>query len=441
MRFTSLTLGAGKNAATIEFHPKLTVVAGVGPVERDVFAGELLGALSGTRRGTKVVLTDDNGLELVVDRRDNADADVARGPGGEDVTARYALPTGRVDLLQALGIDLDTARKRCRLNATDIAAASKADRVIDELAGLNQAYLWSIATQLVSSDKVLKTEAEIVESAFEDAPVIELIEERHQASDAAAARYESVRHHGIIVGGISAIAAIPATLMIGWTGLCFLVVAAVFAALSITTRRSMEKAAEAEAEALEQAGTESYIGFHIARMNQLLEGQRNRERLASAAKAHRESTASWGELVGELDVEWALANRDKIEAVALRLTTGGATRANHGPDLTDADPAELAQALITRLAELRKIGKDGQSLPLILDEPLKGVPLSVKQWMLELIGRSAGSPQVLLFTSDPDIAAWAKMEAMAGQLSIIAPGEAAPKKAAATETVVVSLDA
>ena len=44
---------------------------------------------------------------------------------------------------------------------------------------------------------------------------------------------------------------------------------------------------------------------------------------------------------------------------------------------------------------------------------------SVKQWVLELVGRSAGSPQIVYLTDDPDVAAWARMEALSGELAII----------------------
>ena len=58
---------------------------------------------------------------------------------------------------------------------------------------------------------------------------------------------------------------------------------------------------------------------------------------------------------------------------------------------------------------------------LILDEPLQGVSPSVKQWVLELVGRSAGTPQIIYLTDDMDVANWARMEAMSGELSILEP--------------------
>ena len=52
---------------------------------------------------------------------------------------------------------------------------------------------------------------------------------------------------------------------------------------------------------------------------------------------------------------------------------------------------------------------------------LVGMVTSVKQWMLELLGRSAGAPQVVYLTEDEDVAAWARIEALAGTLELIEP--------------------
>ena len=72
----------------------------------------------------------------------------------------------------------------------------------------------------------------------------------------------------------------------------------------------------------------------------------------------------------------------------------------------------------------------------MLDDPLVGVDAGVKQWVLELIGRSAGSPQVVYLTADPDVAAWARLEAMAGHLSVLEP---APEEEAAGGPAIAEL--
>jgi len=192
--------------------------------------------------------------------------------------------------------------------------------------------------------------------------------------------------------------------------------------VAIRFRRRMELARKAETEALAAAGARSYIGFHLQRVNGLLQGQHDRQRLAIAAEEHRHAVGRWQAVAGEVAVEWALTMRERIATSATRLTDegrGGSELA--GPSLHGVEPADLAHALVARLAELRSAGPGGQSLPLVLDEPLLGVDPSIKQWMLELVGRSAGTPQVVYLTEDEDVAAWARMEAVAGHLAVIEP--------------------
>jgi hypothetical protein len=45
----------------------------------------------------------------------------------------------------------------------------------------------------------------------------------------------------------------------------------------------------------------------------------------------------------------------------------------------------------------------------------------MKPRLLELLGRSAGEPQIVFLTDDPDVAAWARLEALTGEVSLIEP--------------------
>ena len=434
MRYGRLTLGSGKSAPSIAFHPRLTVIAGVGPLERDCLIGELIGALSGTRRGTSLELIDDDGLTLVVDRSDERGSDTVKTPEGDVLTSSYTSDRGRVDLLASIGLDVDSVRRKSRMTASDIAAASRGDAIVARLAGLEQHQLWTTADQLRLSDAFMRTEADLVGADVEDAEIIEQIEARHQEFEAAQGRHEFVRHHAMFTGGGCAIGAVPVLLMtmtnpdmvvVGRvTALAMITVAAVFTFLAVLTRRRMESARAAETDALTNAGADSYIGFHIRRMNQLLEGQQNRERIARAAKEHRVAQAAWRQLVGEVTLEWALTNADRVKAAAKRLSERGDLGPETAAALGEVEPTELAQAFVARVAELRHAGTAGQSLPLLLDEPLRGVDLSVKQWMLELVVKSAGAPQIVLLTDDVDVMEWARKHAITGACSLIAPDQA-----------------
>ena len=430
MRYQRLILQSGSIAFTLTLHPRLTVISGLGRHERDSLVGELLGGLSGARRGSTVELVDDTGRRLSVRRDDRPDLDAVWDlDTGGDVTGDF-LADGRVDVLAAMGLDLASARRRSRLASTDVAAASRSDALVQLLAYLDQDELWDTFDRVRDADARLRHEAELIGASAEDAPIIEEVEERHSRFEAALARHEWVRHHGIFVGGATTLASAPAAFLlhndIAAGG--FLSVAALTTFTSILFRRHMEKARALEGESLRKAGADSYIGFHIQRVNAMLDGQANRARLSQVAAEHREAVNAWRDLVGDVAVEWAESVRETVLTTAHRVqvegrmrSTGGSGRGAKDPDLHSVEPAELAQSLVVRLADLRHAGRGGESLPLILDEPFAGVDPSVKQWLLELVGRSAGAPQVVYLTNDPEVAEWARLEAMAGHLDVVEP--------------------
>src|SRR5690606_847953 len=85
---------------------------------------------------------------------------------------------------------------------------------------------------------------------------------------------------------------------------------------------------------------------------------------------------------------------------------------------------DISQALLARLAELRAMGPGGESFPAILDDPFHAVPSSVKPELLSAVARPSAGQQIILLTEDPEIADWARVEAMTGDLSIVEPAVA-----------------
>ena len=45
----------------------------------------------------------------------------------------------------------------------------------------------------------------------------------------------------------------------------------------------------------------------------------------------------------------------------------------------------------------------------------------MKPALLELLRRTAGTPQAILLTDDEDVASWARLEALAGELTVLEP--------------------
>jgi hypothetical protein len=421
VRYQRLILEAGRNAVTVRFHPRLTVVAGVGRQERDMLVTELIGSLAGGRPGAHLELVDDRGRRLALIRpATGAGERVLDVETGTDVTDEFAGPGGRPDVLRTLGLTAAEARKACRLTAAELAVESQGDALVTAMAGLDQPVLWSAAARLQEAERALAEASREAGSEIGDAPLIEEIERRHAEFETAQRQNESVRHHGIFIAGACAPAAGVARFFLHNTiaALAFVAVAVLTLLVSIFFRRRMEAARAAEDEALAKAGKQSYIGFQLQRVDRMLDGQTSLARVATASEDQRAAHSAWQEIAGDIEVGWAVHHRDAIEGLSRRLRVD---RDAGSGAVADIDPAELAHWLAARFTALRKVGPTGESLPLILDDPLLGVDAGVKQWILELIGRSAGSPQVVYMTADPEVAAWARMEAMAGNLTVLEP--------------------
>ena len=136
---------------------------------------------------------------------------------------------------------------------------------------------------------------------------------------------------------------------------------------------------------------------------------------------HRAARSDWEQLVGSaVTIEFAMEHREEILAAArLRqdVVSSSAIGATGGGDLI----TRFAQALNTRLAAVRTVGLRHQTLPLILDDTFQGIDSALKPPLLELLSRATVSQQVLFLTSDPDVAMWARAEAIAGNLALIEP--------------------
>jgi hypothetical protein len=197
-------------------------------------------------------------------------------------------------------------------------------------------------------------------------------------------------------------------------------IASVAVVTSLVYWRRMESARAAEDEALADAGAQSYLGFHLQRVNSLLSSDLGRQRLLRASEEQREAAQRWRVLAGDVDVEWAVSNRSAI-------ATAAKVRAEVQPFADPADPSRhdrtalAANAVVARLEALRRIGPGGESFPALLDEPFVAVDQGSLPALLELLVRGSRHQQVLLLTESTAIADWARVESMAGGVSVIDP--------------------
>ena len=421
MRVERLVIEAGENTLTLDLHPRLTVVAGMGKVERESLVGELIGALAGTRPGLHLEVEDRRGRHLAVFRPTSGRHRIVDVDRARDVTAEFTDEHGDCNLLTKLDLDSRGARRLMRFGAADLAASSHRGQAVEILSSLDQRRVWAAATALRQADGDLTSEAEAIGSAPEDAAMIEEVEARHYAVEQAADRFEAVRRRTFVIAGACAGFTLPGVYLGGVVGFLFMAIALVAVGASLAARSNVGRTIRAEEKALEDAGAHSYLGFQLQRVNGLLANDANRKALMDVAGARRAALADWQQLAGDIPVDWALANREEIEEAARlrREVDALGALSSTAPDMSEDFTGDLAHVLITRLAEARSAG--GEGAPLVLDDPFRRLDPSVKPLLLEMLGRSAGEPQIVFLTEDDDVASWARLEALTGELSLIEP--------------------
>lgn len=424
MRVERLVIEAGDNTLTLDLHPRLTVVAGMGRIERESLVGELIGALQGSRPGLHVELEERSGRHLAVFRPTVGRHRIVDVDQAQDVTTEFTGADGECNLLANLSLDSRSARTVMRFGAADLETSSHRGQAVEVLAGLDQRRVWGAAEALRRAEGHLTSEAEAIGSAPEDADMIDQVEARHIAVERAADQFESTRQRTFLIGGASAAATVPAVLVAGSMGFLFTAVALTSVAASLLARANVGRTAKAEEKALAEAGANSYLGFQLQRVNGLLGNDTNRKALMDVAGARRAALAEWQQLAGDIPVEWALANREEIhESARLRREVDAlGAISSTAPEVSDDITDDLAHVLVSRLAEVRSVG--GEGVPLLLDDPFQQLDPSVKPMLLELLGRSAGEPQIVFLTEDEDVASWARLEALTGEVALIEPAPA-----------------
>ena len=421
MQFERLVIENGANSVSFDLHPRLTVIAGLSQMERDGLVNEFVGALGNSRSGIHLELVAGNGNRFAVFRPSGAPHRVIDVDNRLDVTQQFSDATGSIDLLSRAGLDARTARRVMRFGAQDLAETTERGAYIQQLARIEQNELWSAAEALVIADRRLEEEADAVGSSVEDAEVIERIEHHHEQFERSQADSEKVRRLTFLAAGFAALLAVPAAALIGTAAVVPLGLVALGAvAVSIIYWQRMERARAAEEAALADAGAQSYLGFHLQRVNSLLSSDLGRQRLIRAAEEHRQAAQRWHALAGEVDVNWAIANRAEI-------TSAARLRADVQPFLTPEDPtggdqtAAAAHAVLGRLEQLRSLGPGWESFPALLDEPFQQLDTSILPAMLELLVRSSEHQQIILLSESAAVAEWARVEAMTGAIGVIEP--------------------
>jgi ABC-type multidrug transport system fused ATPase/permease subunit len=442
MRFDRLVIEADENTFSLEFHPRLTVIGGVGRLEREGLITELVGSLSSSRAGVHAEIVADNGNRFAVFRPFGARARVIDVEAAADVSSRFADDDGNIDLLSVAGLDTRSAKRRLRLTSSDLTTSTHHDQIIRRLAAVEPHLLWRLAESVKTAQKALDEEADASGSAPEDAAVVTRIEERHARFEDAQSRAEKARKGSFFVGASAALLAVPSVVWVSQTlAMAFVILACMVTALSFVQNQRMDKAGKAEEQALAEAGAQSYLGFHLQRVNGLLDSQASRQRLIKAAADHEAAIKEWSDSAGDILVEWADEHRTEIDEATRRAAEVDAMASTPLPiDPENDEVAALASALVQRLENVRGIGPAGENLPLVLDDSLNGLAPELKAPLLEMLVRASEHQQIVFLTEDTDVTEWARVEAITGDLSILEPTaeETADIDVEAAETVQVA---
>lgn len=427
MKFSRLAVQASDQTIDISFHPRLTVVTGVGSTTRESMIQELLGGLSTHRSGTHIEVVTDAGRTLTIFRPPAAPHRVIDRTGQRDVTGEFTRSDDTIDLLDSMGIDAATARRRARVGPSDLISSAQSPDVVTRLARIDQRALWSDAhrVQIARDAAARHGEHHDEESEVEDASLTERIDHNYHALDGAAAQADRTRLLAAVVAivslfgaGISATTNTTATIVFIAVAVATTITAFVFRARVEYYRRQLDAA-------LSESGSDSYLSYQLDRIDGYISSEHRRRHRAAVEADVTDALARWHRTAGDVDVDWALEHRPAIEAAA-RLTAGTVThRPTPGtlvPRDAGDDAPELIDALITRFAESRGLGTDGESLPLLLDEPFSGVDPGVRPALLAVLLDQSRKSQVILLTNSEDIMSWARLEEMTGALSIVGPG-------------------
>jgi len=293
------------------------------------------------------LLTHADGAKALAERWTEAAAHLAatveRFGGAErldeaDVAHAAALPDeapadldALVDAVAAAEAHRDSLDHRLQVLAVAKLPAPS-DLLVGELGLLDQAVLWRSADRLIAAgDEVQRIQVSLGGLGGEEggtAPVvIEEMEQAHQDHDEAERAAEAVRVPGVAGTGFGLAVAtagalgVPILIPLGLA-----IAAAVGVFTLVLPRGHVRRAAAAERSALERAGTHSYLGFHLRRVDATVDPN-VRGRVEEASTEHRAALTAWVELVGpDIEVHRAKALADEAQQYndALRNLGGAA---------------------------------------------------------------------------------------------------------------------
>ncbi len=415
-----MVLESDGRAFRLDLHDRFTVISGLEPAERRSLVQALVTAMGTGRPGLHLEIATDDERHLAVFRPPGQPALVVDVDEATDVTTTFSGPGGRPDLAASCGVPRGEEARRLVLGPGDLESRSSVEERIAVLARVDQARLWEVA------DKVAEREQELADVGDEtddlEPELVAAVDARHRAFEAAQAEQQRRQRVWLLFGANAALLALPVALLVGWwLSLPLLVLAVAMTASSARQWRAVEQARREERDALDAAGADSFMAFQLARVERVLGTEDRLRRVTDAAAAHRAAMAEWGLLAGAITVEWAIAHRDEVRDAAERLREGEVRRnklATSQPPVEEGAVEPLAR--LRDSLGVRSIGRSTEeSLPLICDDPLVDLARTAKAPLLEELLEASKFRQVVFLTGDTEVADWARVEALTGEIGLV----------------------
>lgn len=221
------------------------------------------------------------------------------------------------ELAAAEAIRATVSAKLAGMMAAHIESPSHPD--VARLARANQDRLWYLAERAVETSQRLEEESLRLGGLTPDGetmPLVEEIENAHEAVEQAQEIVEKRKGVGVVAaGGAAALGAvaIPFAPLVAPIALAGSAAAAYWAVLA--PRQQLAEAQDWETDALIRAGVPSYLTFHLRRM-EALQDSSLRVALDRAAREHRKVMHAWRLLAGDMAPQEALKLEDEVRAYA-----------------------------------------------------------------------------------------------------------------------------
>lgn len=403
VRIRRLELITPTGRSALRLHRDVTVVTGLGRLEREALSVELIGAIGPGRSGLCVDVTMEDGSRIDVVRPLDEAAFAFDETTGLDRSDEFREgDRGPIDPLGSLGLERHRHRSFIRLGRRELQHARNDRERYDVLAALPPGDLWPTAETIVSLDRRLRDAAAGERRAAVTAKALAADVEDAHAHLEQLIDNESLSNSELI----TTLAALVA-LGIGATIATALPVALPFfgaGAGLIAWRRhqrwAIERARHAERVALARSGASSYLDHQLRRVDGLTGIPHHRASTLDLIEQQRRGHDRWSILLGDdhLDIspQWAIEHRSSIEAHRIQRID-----LHHEPSLGSGDPAALVRHLDRVAREV------GEPLPLVLDDPFCDLDDFDLTAVLTLLDDMRTRVQVVVMTDDPRIVGWA----------------------------------